>query len=103
MIHIADAPCHGKQYHSVDDDYPNGDPNGISHKSMMEQVVELDIQYWFGYIHKGRTDKMIDIFDECLQALSQQRLIIRQFNAMKCDELGEAVQRLNFLSFGAEM
>ena len=94
MIHIADCPCHGNQYHSgLSDSHPGGDPGGISHESMMEQVVRLDIQYWFGYIQRQYTDKMIEVFDECLQALSQQRLIIQQFNAMECDELGEAVQR----------
>ena len=59
----------------------------------MEQIVRLDIQYWFGYINRGYTDQMIEIFDESLQALSQQHLIIRQFDAMNCDEIGEAVQR----------
>lgn len=23
---VADAPCHGKKYHNVDDSYPDGDP-----------------------------------------------------------------------------
>lgn len=27
-ILIADAPCHGKQYHDHDDTYPKGDPAG---------------------------------------------------------------------------
>jgi len=26
---VSDAPCHGKKYHSVDDSYPNGDPDGL--------------------------------------------------------------------------
>ncbi len=59
----------------------------------MERIWKLDIQYYFGYICKSDTDKMIGIFDDCLQALSQQYLMIRQFDAMKCDEIGEAVQR----------
>lgn len=29
IIHIADAPCHGKRYHDVDDHYPTGDPDGL--------------------------------------------------------------------------
>ncbi len=59
----------------------------------MEQILQLDIQYFFGYIRKRLTDQMIGIFDDYLQALSEQRLMIRQFDAMKCDEIGEAVQR----------
>lgn len=80
-------------YHDDNDDYPEGDPNGISHESLMQHVVKLDIHYWFGYIRKTSTDKMISIFNECLKDLSGQRLIIRQFDAVKPDGIGEAVKR----------
>ena len=60
---------------------------------MMKQVVRLDIQYWFGYIAKNYTDQMIGIFNDSLRLQSKQRLIIRQFDAMKCNEVGAAVQR----------
>ncbi len=82
------------QYHNIfSDSHPKGDPHGITHESMMERIFNLDIQYYFGYIEKSLTDKMIGIFDDCLQALSEQHLMIRQFDAMNCDEIGEAVQR----------
>ena len=46
MVHIADCPCHGSQYHNnVNDNYQAGDPAGINHVQMMEKVVEHDIQY----------------------------------------------------------
>ena len=93
LIHIADAPCHGREYHSCDDSYSSGDPAGISHESMMQQVLRLDIQYWFGYINKHLTDNMIRIFNECLKQLSDHRLIIRQFDAIQPNEVGEAVKR----------
>uniref|UniRef100_A0A1X7UR18 Alpha-type protein kinase domain-containing protein n=1 Tax=Amphimedon queenslandica TaxID=400682 RepID=A0A1X7UR18_AMPQE len=92
-MHIADAPCHGTQYHSGDDTYPNGDPAGITHESMMAEVVRLDIQYWFAYINRSSTDKMIDIFNESLKSQSSQRLIIRQVDATKPDELTSAVHK----------
>lgn len=94
-MHIADAPCHGTQYHThtVSDDYPNGDPAGITHESMMAEVVRLDIQYWFAYISRSSTDKMIDIFNESLKSQSSQRLIIRQVDATKPDELTSAVHK----------
>ena len=60
---------------------------------MMQQVVRLDIQYWFGYIQKGSTDQMIGIFNDCLKRLSDHRLIIRQFDAVQPNEVGEAVKR----------
>ena len=95
LIHIADAPCHGTQYHSVvhKDSYPSGDPAKISHESMMAEVVRLDIQYWFGYINKTHTDKMIKIFNESLRRQSDQHLLIRQFDAIKPTVISEAIQR----------
>lgn len=94
LIHIADCPCHGTKYHTLlGDHYPHGDPAGISHESMMGQVVRLDIQYWFGYINKTTTDQMIRIFNDSLRVQSKQRLLIRQFDAMQSSEVGKAVER----------
>ena len=97
VIHIADSPCHGTRYHSLKDTYPSGDPAGISHESMMEQVARLDIQYWFGYINRQYTDQMIGIFNDSLRMKSKQRLIIRQFDAINADEVGEAVERYDMI------
>ena len=93
MIHIADAPCHGTKYHGVDDTYPNGDPAGITHEQMMQEVSRLGIQYWFGYINQAYTDKMIDIFNNSLKQLSSQRLIIRQFDAQEAQQIADAVHK----------
>ena len=103
LIHIADAPCHGRQYHDIDDTYPSGDPGGISHESMMKEVVRFNIDYWFGYIQKTNTDKMIGIFNDSLRSLSDQRLMIRQFDAVQPSEVGEAVHKSVTASiFGSE-
>ena len=103
LIHIADAPCHGTQYHSIDDDSPNGDRDGITHEQMMAKVHQNEVQYWFGYINKGLTDKMIEIFNNCLQMISNQRFLIRQFDATKPLELGASVHRSVSASiFGSE-
>jgi len=94
MVHIADAPCHGSQYHNdVNDSHKSGDPAGISHVQMMEKVVERDIQYWFGFIRANLTDKMISVFNESLQQLSNHRLLIRQIEATDPKVMGDAVNR----------
>jgi len=94
MVHIADAPCHGSQYHSgVSDRYKSGDPAGISHRQMMEKLIERDIQYWFGFINASKTDKMISVFNESLQQLSNRRLLIRQVEATDPKVIGDAVNR----------
>lgn len=55
--------------------------------------MDLDIQYWFGYINRLYTDKMIEVFNESLRTLSKQHLLIRQFDAMKSSEVGQAVTK----------
>ena len=97
-MHVADWPCHGTQYHDSSDTYPNGDPGGISHEQMMQNVVDKDIQYWFGFIDPSLTDKMIRVFNESLQQLSNQRLLIRQISATDPKEMGDAVNRSGFTS-----
>ena len=95
MVHVADWPCHGSQYHSSSDDsYPGGDPAGIGHEQMMKEVAKNDVQYWFGYIDPSLTDQMIKVFNESLQQLSDRRLLIRQISAKEPKEMGEAVNRL---------
>ena len=94
LIHIADYPCHGHQYHTMHGDtYPYGDPMGISHEAMMQKVAQNQVQYWFGYIEKQYTDKMITVFNESLRSLSSQCLMIRQFDAKEPQEVGTAVQK----------
>jgi hypothetical protein len=93
LIHIADCPCHGTRYHTLGDDYPNGDPAGITHDQMMSEIARLDLQYWFGYIQRETTDKMIDIFNESLKARSNHRLIIRQFSAVDPAQLESAIHK----------
>ena len=93
MVHVADAPCHGSQYHSLNDDYPNGDPAGITHDQMMAIVVQKNIQYWFGFIESDLTDKMIQIFNESLKKVSNQQLLIKQISAKDPKEMKGAVER----------
>ena len=82
-------------YHdaSLGDNHPNGDRDGITHEQMMAKVREFEVDYWFGYINRQYTDKMIGIFNECLQRISNQRLLIRQFDAMQPSEVRAAVHR----------
>lgn len=49
---------------------------------MMELVARQEIQYWFGYICKDLTDKMITIFNELLKETSGHKLMISQFEAV---------------------
>jgi len=67
LIHFADAPCHGRKYHNVNDTYPDGDPDGLNIEDI---VVELGnkkrVDYYFGRIN-STTDIMTNIFQELYQ------------------------------------
>ncbi|EFA77644.1 protein serine/threonine kinase [Heterostelium album PN500] len=81
VIHLADAPCHGEEYHDKPDNYPDGDPNGITLDSLMKDIISLDINYFFGHIIKPATSKMIDIFNKRLAILSKNMKTINTFDS----------------------
>ena len=95
LIHITDAPCHGTDYHSLSlrDNYPHGDPAGLQLDDLMKQLAEKDIMYYFGYIKKDRTSKMIKAFDASLQVQSSKIQSIKQFDASDPASLLEGVFR----------
>ena len=95
LIHIADAPCHGRKYHSMsDDDYPDYDEDGRMYKRLMKKIRSHHIDYWFGYIVKENTDKMISVFNTYLQEISKQKQLICQFDAMNPSKITEEVHCL---------
>ncbi|EFA77643.1 hypothetical protein PPL_12250 [Heterostelium album PN500] len=81
VIHLADAPCHGYDYHDKPDNYPDGDPNGITLDTLMNDIISLDINYFFGHIVKPTTSKMIDIFNQRLVTLSENMKSINTFDS----------------------
>ena len=95
LIHIADAPCHGTDYHSLSlgDNHPRGDPAGLQLNDLMKQLAGKDIMYYFGYIRKESTSKMIKAFDASLQAQSSKIHSIRQFDVSDPASLLEGVFR----------
>ena len=45
-IFIADAPCHGREYHDTgSDDYPKGDPKGRVVEKQIQQFAEKKIYF----------------------------------------------------------
>lgn len=87
MIHIADAPCHGKKYHGVvtSDRYPEGDPGGRQLDDLMHMMAKQNIFYYFGYIKKACTLPMIKAFNSSLREASSDMHSIQQFDAQVPD------------------
>eukprot|EP01122_Echinamoeba_exundans_P000814 TRINITY_DN1074_c0_g1_i2.p1 TRINITY_DN1074_c0_g1~~TRINITY_DN1074_c0_g1_i2.p1 ORF type:complete len:542 (+),score=115.89 TRINITY_DN1074_c0_g1_i2:1680-3305(+) len=70
LLHIADAPCHGRQYHNYDDDYPGGDPSGLVPENLLLELAEKNVDLYFGKI-TSHTDSMIDVFNEKLKTIQR--------------------------------
>ena len=90
LIHIADAPCHGLEYHdsSVGDSHPDGDPSN-NPTELLEKLHSKQIQYYFGYITKQATDKMISEFNGILFSLSEESNYIKQLDATNPESVNE--------------
>lgn len=50
---------------------------------MLDKVSQLSIQYWFGYVDRNVTEKMISIFNEYLRSISGETMLIRQFDVRR--------------------
>ena len=72
-ILIADAPGHGKQYHTeeVQDDYESGDPNGLVLEELMEKYVDNNINLCLTRIDEY-TDIMFDRMIKAYKARSEK-------------------------------
>jgi len=85
LIHMADAPCHGRTYHdpSVGDLHRDVAPNGRPHEEfleeLMEEVTRKRIRYVFGKLNSS-TDMMIQAFNKPLLKHSRGQLSISTFN-----------------------
>ena len=87
-ILIADAPCHGIQYHgSHGDDYPRGDPKGRLIEKQIEEFAEKKIHFNAIRIHPG-TNQMFEILNKHYQEKMGQSI---QFA-----DLGSSTQNFNF-------
>lgn len=95
LIHIADAPCHGTNFHDLSqphgDSYPQGDPAGLQLDDLMKQLAEKDIMYYFGYIKKDTTSKMVKVFNTSLHMQSNNIYSIKQFDVSDPTSLLEGV------------
>ncbi|CAG8622748.1 11010_t:CDS:1, partial [Dentiscutata heterogama] len=61
ILHIGDAPPHGRRFTTMYDNYPDGDPTGLTAESVMSRMKWLNILYFFGKI-TDETEQMIDVF-----------------------------------------
>lgn len=72
LLLIGDAPCHGSQFNNCDDNFPNGDPAGITAQGIFKQMKAESIHFYFGEISKESTKKMVQQFKLMYDNSSQQ-------------------------------
>ena len=97
LIHIADAPAHGRDFHEgkVSDDSPG--EQFWAFDPLMSKLKRLNVAYWFGYINKSKTDTMVERLDRLLQTCKSDvaHLLatgISQFNAVDPTKLLQALE-----------
>ncbi|CAG8774690.1 9002_t:CDS:2 [Racocetra persica] len=69
LIHIGDAPPHGRRFYTTKyvyrDNYPDGDPNGLTAENVLKKMQLKNILYYFGKINDS-TDVMVNVFREII-------------------------------------
>lgn len=102
LIHIADAPCHGSQYHDMKDSYPDGDPAKIPLSSLMSRIHRFNINYWFGKMDKC-TDKMIEAFNKALMEAGSSNPIQVFESLEKAEVIAQAVTQATLATVTSSM
>lgn len=92
LLHISDAPCHGKQFHdeSVNDDYPDGDPRGLQLSDLLRCLIKKRISYYFAEINKS-TAKMVQEFNKELARQNSKK--IKLFKLPSVGDLTELIAK----------
>jgi hypothetical protein len=61
LFHICDHPPHGRRFSNLEDDYPAGDPNGLTAEGVLKDMQSANISYILGKI-TSNADKMVNVF-----------------------------------------
>jgi len=61
LLHIGDYPPHGRRFSNLKDNYPDGDPYGLTAESVLKMMQSKNILYFFGKI-TDYTNTMLEIF-----------------------------------------
>lgn len=84
LIHVGDAPPHGKQFHgsSVDDHWPDKCPSGITLEDLTKGMNEQMIYYHFCRLNTS-TDIMMELFKKSFIFFELIDMIINKENLSK--------------------
>ncbi|KAF0490691.1 kinase-like protein [Gigaspora margarita] len=74
LLHIGDCPPHGKRFTTMQDEFPGGDPNGLTAENVLQKMQSENIFYFFGKITNS-TDTMIEVFRSIIGEFSIFELV----------------------------
>lgn len=80
LVHFADAPCHGPDFHNLEDHYPSPSSD-IEWKELFLKMQTMGIDYNFIEFHKTTekmTSKFDEIWQECFNSVSRSKRV--EFN-----------------------
>ena len=91
---VADAPCHGQNYHSISyDKFPNGDPSGIKLEDLMKKFYD-----------KGITFYCIEINNNTKRMFNIMKNIYNDRDKFHIEKLGNSVDQFSFfVTFSANV
>ncbi|CAG8593995.1 2630_t:CDS:2, partial [Dentiscutata heterogama] len=74
LFHIGDYPPHGERFTTMQDEYPGGDPNGLTAETVLQRMQSENIFYFFGKI-TNYTDTMVEVFRSIIGEFSIFELV----------------------------
>jgi hypothetical protein len=87
VIHIADAPCHGREFHDVADTYPD---DGKRIKPLLERLSGMSVDFFFGAMN-SRTDKMLAQMNQLMGCEYVHRVDVKSAGA-GAGAVGESIR-----------
>ncbi|RIA93303.1 kinase-like domain-containing protein [Glomus cerebriforme] len=110
LLHVGDAPPHGRRFTSLSDSYPHGDPNGLTAESVLGKMKSANIIYYFGKI-TDKTDKMLRVFSSIIGEFPVFELstiggdpnaLINKFFKATCTAIASSVSLTSTMEKGAK-
>ena len=91
---VADAPCHGKNYHNISyDKFPNGDPSGVKLEDVMRQLYEKKITFY-----------CIEINNNTKMMFNIMKNVYNDREKFHVEKLGNSVDQFSFfVTFSASV
>src|SRR5581483_7522522 len=110
LLHVGDAPPHGRRFTSLYDSYPDGDPHGLTAERVLGKLQSKNILYYFGKVTDS-TDKMISVFRNIIGEFpvfdlnttgKDSKMLVNKFFQATCTAIASSVSLTSTMAKGAK-